>query len=238
MGTVALLLAAGEGRRLGWAIPKAFVPVGGRPMVEYSLISMADSGVIDAIVLVVPRTEHRRVESILSNLKGGSLVQNVVSGGTTRQASVRRGLDAVEETTELVVCHDAARPFASPELFGRVLSGVHEADGAIPIVRAPDTVKRIQGNRVVETLPREEIALTQTPQAFRAKALRRAHDAAPPGEADATDDAVLLESVGLTVATVDGEASNFKITFPEDLAHANERLAERSARARDRDPGG
>jgi 2-C-methyl-D-erythritol 4-phosphate cytidylyltransferase len=221
---VALLLAAGEGRRLGWAIPKAFVPVGGRPMVEYSLVSMARSSVIDSVVVVVPRIELRRVEAMLSELKEASLVESIVPGGLTRQESVRSGLGRVATGTDLVVCHDAARPFASPELFARVVLGLAGMDGAIPVVRSPDTVKRINGGRVVETLPRDEIGLTQTPQAFLAEALGKAHEKAMAEGRDATDDAVLLEAAGYGVAVVDGESSNFKITFPEDLARANERV--------------
>ena len=237
MKSVALLLAAGEGRRLGWAIPKAFVPVGGRPMLEYSLVSMAQSGVIDAVVLVVPPGEHRRVQALIPELKDGPLVASVVAGGRTRQASVRHGLDAVLGGADLVVCHDAARPFASPELFGRVVSGLAGLDGAIPVIPAHDTVKRVANGRVVQTLPREEIGLTQTPQAFRLEALRSAHGRALGANDAATDDAVLLEAAGFTVGVVEGEPWNFKITFAEDLARANERITEMAAghRGRDRD---
>jgi 2-C-methyl-D-erythritol 4-phosphate cytidylyltransferase len=237
VGAVALLLAAGEGRRLGWAIPKAFVPVGGRPMLEYSLVSIAQCGVIDSVVLVVPRAENRRVAALLSELKDGSLIDTVVSGGDTRQASVRQGLDALPERTEVVICHDAARPFASPALFVRVVEGLSGAEGAVPVIPTHDTVKRVVGGRVVHTLPREEIGLTQTPQAFLVGALKAAHERALGDETDATDDAVLLEGAGFGVAVVEGEPWNFKITFAEDLARANERVAEMATGhpGRDRD---
>jgi 2-C-methyl-D-erythritol 4-phosphate cytidylyltransferase len=225
--TVAVLLAAGAGRRLGWAIPKAFVPLAGRPMVEYSLMAMAESGAIDEVVLVVPPSEQRRVRALLADRKEELLVASVVAGGDTRQASVRCGLQAVSAKADRVVCHDAARPFATAGLFASVARALSGVEGAIPVVPPPDTVKRIQGGRVVETIPRDELALTQTPQAFVAEALRAAHDRAMAEGRLATDDATLLEAAGYRVAVVEGEPSNFKVTTPEDLARAEE-IAERS----------
>ena len=232
MTTVALLLAAGEGRRLGWAAPKAFVPVGGRPMVEYSLVSMARSGVVDWVVLVVPPSEHRRVDALLPELKERHLIGSVVSGGTTRQASVHHGLEALSGRAEVVLCHDAARPFATPQLFGRVVDRLKGVDGVVPVIPAHDTVKRVVEGRVVQTLPRDEVVLTQTPQAFEAEALRASHERARGEGGEATDDAVLLEAAGFVVAVVEGEPSNFKITFAQDLALANERAAEIAAGGR------
>jgi 2-C-methyl-D-erythritol 4-phosphate cytidylyltransferase len=234
--TTAVLLAAGAGRRLGWAIPKAFVPLGGRPMVEYSLIAMATSGAIDEVVLVVPPGEQRRVKALLVARMDEFLVEAVVSGGDTRQASVRCGLQAMSARTDRVICHDAARPFASAGLFAFVAAGLAGFEGAIPVVPTPDTVKRIQGGRVVETLPRDELGLTQTPQAFLAAALRTAHERAVAEGREATDDAMLLEAAGFRVAAVEGEASNFKITTPEDLARAEEAVTR--VRKRDGDQAG
>ena len=229
MTTVVLLLAAGAGRRLGWAIPKAFVPLGGRLMVAYSLSSIARAGVADGVVLVAPESECPRIQTLLPELEGGSIVETVVAGGITRQESVRRGLESTGTEASLVVCHDAARPFASPELFRRVVDAVANAEGAIPVLPATDTVKRVRDEIVIETIPREEIFLTQTPQAFVASALRGAHDRAVTEGLRATDDAMLLEHAGFRVKVVPGEASNLKITSPEDLARAEELLASQRA---------
>jgi 2-C-methyl-D-erythritol 4-phosphate cytidylyltransferase len=197
-------------------------------MLEYSLLPMADCGLIDAVVLVVPLTERRRVQETVGELRRSALIQTVVAGGPTRQQSVRCGLAAVGPEADVILCHDAARPFASAGLFARILAGLAGADGSIPVVAVPDTLKRVREGRVVETIPRAEVVLTQTPQAFRAASLRAAHDRAASEGVDATDDAVLLEAAGLRVAVVEGESDNFKITTPEDLRRAEEVLARRS----------
>ncbi len=231
MSGVGLLLAAGAGRRLGWAIPKAFVPLAGRPMLEYSLAAMDASGVISGVVLVVPESERRRVEDTVGDLRSGALISAVVSGGPTRRRSVQRGLAAVHADTATIVCHDAARPFATPALFVRVVEGLRDVDGCIPTVPVPDTLKRTHEGRVLHTIPRDDVALAQTPQAFVCASLRAAHEEA--GDTDeATDDALLLEARGLPVATVAGEPGNFKITTPEDLRRAEEIVARRGAPAR------
>ncbi|TMK79643.1 MAG: 2-C-methyl-D-erythritol 4-phosphate cytidylyltransferase [Actinobacteria bacterium] len=225
MSGAGLLLAAGAGRRLGWAIPKAFVPLAGRPMLEYSLSAMAASGVVSAVVLIVPESERRRVEETIADLRSGALISAVVSGGTTRRRSVQRGLAAVQADATTIVCHDAARPFATPALFVRVVEGLRDVDGCIPTVPVPDTLKRTRDGRVMHTIPREDVVLAQTPQAFVCASLRAAHDAENVEEA--TDDALLLEARGMPIATVAGEPGNFKITTPEDLRRAEEIVARR-----------
>jgi 2-C-methyl-D-erythritol 4-phosphate cytidylyltransferase len=224
--TVALLLAAGVGERLGNDEPKSFVELAGRPMLVYSLEAMVASGVIDRVILVAPPGHLARGTSLLAEWDEARAdhhhalsleIEAVVAGGGTRQESVRMGLEAISADDDIVVCHDAARPLASPELYRRVLEGIADADGCIPVVPSTDTVKRIDDGRVVDTLPRDQLGLAQTPQAFRADALRSAHRRAVGRDLVATDDAMLLEAEGLAVAVVGGELSNFKITSPEDL---------------------
>jgi 2-C-methyl-D-erythritol 4-phosphate cytidylyltransferase len=140
-----------------------------------------------------------------------------VPGGASRSESVRAGLAAVPLTAGIVVVHDAARPLASPALFASVVAAVRAgADGAVPAVPVVDTLKRVDGDRVVETVSRETLVAVQTPQAFRAGALRTAHSAG----GEATDDAALVESAGGTVVVVAGEPDNLKVTTPGDLARA------------------
>ena len=156
------------------------------------------------MVLVVPATEVR-------DEPGADVV---VAGGSTRGASVRAGLAAVPDAAEIVVVHDGPRPAASPELFRAVISAVRAgADGAIPGLPVTETVKRVRDGVVVETLVRAELMAVQTPQAFDASVLRRAHESEP----DATDDAAVVEMIGGTVNVVPGETTNRKITERADL---------------------
>ncbi len=152
----------------------------------------------------------------------------VVPGGGTRADSVRCGLTAVPDDAEVILVHDAARPLASPDLFAAVIAAVTDggADGAVPGVPPSDTIKTVdESGRVTGTLDRASLVAVQTPQAFRADVLRRAHDGAP--VTGATDDAMLVESMGGTVRVVPGEPGNLKITDPDDLAAAERLLAVR-----------
>jgi 2-C-methyl-D-erythritol 4-phosphate cytidylyltransferase len=142
----------------------------------------------------------------------------VVAGGATRADSVRAGLAVVPADADVVVVHDAARPLAGPALFAAVVDAVRagDADGVVPVVPVADTLKRVDGSRVVATVDRDDLVAVQTPQGFAADALRTAHR----GAGDATDDAGLLEAAGLVVVTVPGDPRNLKLTRPEDLALA------------------
>ena len=202
----AIVVAAGEGRRFGQ--PKQFSLLGGRPVIEWGLD--ASRAVAKGVVAVVP-------ESAVATPLLGKAADRVIAGGPTRASSVRRGLAAVPDSADVIVVHDAARPLASRELFRAVVAAVVAgADGAIPGIAVTDTIKRVRGARVVDTLDRSELVAVQTPQAFRAAALRRAHADEP----EATDDAGLLEALGMSVEVVPGEFHNLKLTTPEDLAIA------------------
>jgi 2-C-methyl-D-erythritol 4-phosphate cytidylyltransferase len=203
-GTWVVVVAAGDGNRFGGR--KQFAELGGRPVVAMAL--EAARSVALGIVLVVPATiagsDH---ESFLE-------ADLVVQGGATRADSVRAGLAVVPGDAEVVVIHDAARPLASTRLFESVVRAVRDgADAAVPALRVADTLKRVDGDVVVATVPRADLVSVQTPQAFRAEVLRRAHAGSP----DATDDAALVESLGATVRVVEGEAFNLKLTEPGDL---------------------
>jgi 2-C-methyl-D-erythritol 4-phosphate cytidylyltransferase len=172
--------------------------------VDWALV--ASRSVADGVVLVVP-ADHLEDEAPAADV--------VVAGGATRSGSVRAGLAAVPAGADVVVVHDAARPFAAPALFEAVVACVRAgADGAIPGVPIVDTVKRVAGGRVVGTLDRAELVAVQTPQAFAAHALRQAHA----GGAEATDDAALVEEAGGNVMVVAGDPANTKITLRTDLA--------------------
>lgn len=214
-GAVVIVLAAGSGERLALATPKAFVELAGRPMLVHAARAAFDCSAVASILAVVPAGWEERAHRLLEPIGPHA----VVAGGRTRQASVRAAL-AATPSGDIIVCHDAARPFASPALFSAVVSALVGADGAVPVLAVADTVKRVRGGIVDATEPRDGLALAQTPQAFDAAALRDAHERAEREGVDVTDDAAALEWAGYRVSAVAGDARNFKITTPEDLARA------------------
>jgi 2-C-methyl-D-erythritol 4-phosphate cytidylyltransferase len=201
MGAVwVIVVAAGEGRRFG--APKQYAPLAGRRVLDWSLD--AARTVADGVVLVVPPDRAGDAEP---------QADAVAAGAATRSGSVRAGLDRVPAGAEVVVVHDGARPLAGPDLFGAVVDAVRAgADAAVPGVPVSDTL-RSRGGGVVD---RDGVVAVQTPQAFRAAALRAAHT----GGAEATDDASLVEAGGGKVVVVDGSPANLKITDPADLVVA------------------
>ena len=221
-------MAGGSGRRFGGR--KQFLTLAGHPVASWSV--RAANSVADGVVLVVPATDASDADEgdICGSVPApGSSGEDalgascVVSGGATRADSVRAGLAAVPLDAAVIVVHDAARPLASPELFAAVVDAVREGvvDGAIPVVPVIDTLKRVLSGRVVGTVDRDGLLAVQTPQAFAAGALRAAHA----GGGEATDDAGLLEVAGLTVAAIEGDFRNLKLTRPEDLAVAEALVA-------------
>jgi 2-C-methyl-D-erythritol 4-phosphate cytidylyltransferase len=207
--TWAILLAAGSGTRFG--ARKQFLEVGGRRIVDRSVHGAHD--VVDAVVLVLPAGERWE----------GPPVHAVVEGGAERSDSVRAGLAVIPDDAEVIVVHDAARPLASRALWRAVVEAVQRgADAAVPGIAVADTVKRVDADRVVETVARHDLVAVQTPQAFRAEVLRRAHE----GGGDATDDAGLVERAGGTVVVVPGEPRNRKVTDRDDLVVLEAWLAE------------
>ena len=220
-GAVAIVLAAGRGERMDSPIPKALMPFDGATVVARAVERAAAAAPITSVIVVAP---PGFVDPVREAVEGFG-VDAVVAGGETRQASVVAGLSAVAADVERILCHDAARPLASPDLFTRVLEALEGWDGVVPVLRVVDTVKRIQGDRVEGTEPRDGLALAQTPQAFLATALRDAHERAAADGFEGSDDALLLERAGYRVRAIDGERTNLKITTPDDV-----RLAEALAR--------
>jgi 2-C-methyl-D-erythritol 4-phosphate cytidylyltransferase len=216
-GAVAIVLAGGRGERLDTPLPKALVSVGGVPIVARALERVTACDRIAEVVVVAPPGFEERFEALVRPLGATT----VVGGGVSRQASVRAGLRAVGDRARVIVCHDAARAFASPELFTRVIDALDGWDAAIPVIRVVDTVKRVEGQVVKATEPRSTLALAQTPQAFVPSALLDAHETAEREGIEETDDAALLERAGYRIRAIQGEELNIKITTREDL-----RLAE------------
>jgi 2-C-methyl-D-erythritol 4-phosphate cytidylyltransferase len=207
MQTWAIVVAAGGGSRFGGA--KQFAPLGEATVLDRALCVARDAcgGVV---VVVAEGAEWRPPEGVEATV-----------GGATRSDSVRAGLAHVPERAEVVVVHDAARPLASRSLFARVIEAIRDgADAAVPALPVVDTLKRVREQHVIETVARDGLVAVQTPQAFRASALRAAHASAGVD----TDDAALVEAAGGRVVIVEGEARNLKITRGEDLELARELL--------------
>lgn len=225
--TVAIIAAGGRGRRLDAAQPKQLRKIGGRPMLERSVTALLTHPAIDAVVVALP------VEVVAdppAYLCGAVKPLRLVPGGARRQDSVANAFAAVDEAVDVVVIHDAARPFASADLISRCILAAAESGAAVAAVASRDTVKHVSADRFVqETLPRERIYLAQTPQAFQRRVLQDALAQAAQGQ-DVTDEATLAERAGFPVRIVEGEHSNIKITVPEDVPVA-EALAARQLRS-------
>lgn len=207
------MVAAGRGDRFG--TPKQFVELDGERLVDRAV--RACRAVSDEVVVVLPS----------GVAWDGPPVDAAVAGGATRSGSVRAGLAALRGDHDVVIVHDAARPLASRSLFDAVISAVRAgADAAVPGLPVADTLKRVDGTRVVETVDRDALVAVQTPQAFRTTVLQAAHASA----GDATDDAALVEAAGGAVTVVRGEVDNFKVTEPADLHRARAVLGEATAR--------
>jgi 2-C-methyl-D-erythritol 4-phosphate cytidylyltransferase/2-C-methyl-D-erythritol 2,4-cyclodiphosphate synthase len=213
----AIIAAGGRGLRFGADRPKQLLSLGGTPILRRSVEAFVSCGAIDDVVVALP---DDLAADPPAYLRGAAKSVEVVAGGERRQDSVARAFARIGQRAEIVVIHDAARPLVSDDLIRRTVAAAAEFGAAIAALPARDTVKRGDGTRtIVGTLPRNEIFLAQTPQAFRADVLRAAL-AQSHADAHATDEAMLAEQAGHRVHLVEGDVRNMKITTPDDLAIA------------------
>ena len=213
MSVWAVIVAAGRGERLGLDRPKAFAKLNGRPLLAESMERLEWSEWIDSIVVVAPPDWEEPVILLAEELGCGKVVA-AVPGGESRAASVRAGLAEVPEDAAVVLVHDAARPVLAEEVVDRLLTTLNEGwDGVVPGLPIADTVKRVEGEQVVETIDRKSLVVAQTPQAFVWPALRDAAAAS----VDATDCAALVEARGGRIKVVPGDPRLVKVTEPADL---------------------
>ena len=219
MNTLAILVAAGSGERLGADVPKAFVPIGGQPMILRAAMAFEAASSVDSVVAVVPSSELERAQEVLEPIRK---LWGVASGGARRQDSVLEGLKLVPDDFEggIVLVHDAARPFVDHELIDAVVQAARRTGAAVPVIGVVDTVKRLEGNRVKETVDRDTLGAAQTPQAFRYALLARAYEEAFRVGLALSDEAMAVERLGEPIEAVPGSSRNRKITLPEDLAWA------------------
>ncbi|MFQ5417134.1 MAG: 2-C-methyl-D-erythritol 4-phosphate cytidylyltransferase [Myxococcota bacterium] len=228
MGVAALLLAAGRGDRLGDGLPKAFVPVAGRPLLQHALEALARADEVDLVVPVLARGDLPRWQAALSELRDSAKLGDAVVGGAERQDSMAAGLAALPDGIALVAVHDAARPLVRSHDVDRVVRAAARDGAAILAVPVGDTIKRVRGGRIVETPERSECYAAQTPQVFRVEILREALAKASAEGRTGTDDAQLVEALGVAVTVVEGDVGNLKVTHPEDLVVAERLLRQRA----------
>lgn len=212
----AIIAAGGRGQRFGGPVPKQMLSIGGQSVLERSVAIFLAHPEIDELVVALP---PEFVAAPPPYLQATAKPVRVVAGGARRQDSVENAFNAIDEASELVVIHDAARPFASASLISRTIAAAAETGAALAAMPARDTVKLATGAQpplVSETIPRDTVYLAQTPQAFTRRVLREALALGQSGP-DATDEAALAERAGHPVRLVDGEQANIKLTTPEDL---------------------
>jgi len=223
VNAAAILLCAGRGDRLARGDDKALVLLVGRPLFTWSLAALERCDAIRAIVVV---GDEKRLRPAAEAAGLGARVVAWTAGGKERQDSVARGLAALPREFDLVAVHDAARALVTPELVGRVVADAASRGAAIVAAPLEDTLKAASLGAITRTVPRAGLWRAQTPQAFRRELLERAHAEA---HGTATDDAALVEALGVEVRITEGDAMNFKITREADLALAEAVLAARAA---------
>ncbi|MBQ8093346.1 MAG: 2-C-methyl-D-erythritol 4-phosphate cytidylyltransferase [Clostridia bacterium] len=227
----AIIVAAGRGERMHSDRNKVFLPLLGTPVIIHTVRAFAESGLFDNILVVCSTENHEEMRSVLDAYGFGSIAQ--VTGGPTRQASVRNGLLALPEHTDIVAIHDGARPLVSADVLETALCQVRNAGSAVAAVPLKDTIKRAEPDGLVlETPDRSALYSIQTPQVFEYRTILDAHERYRERQT-ATDDAMLLEWMGSPVHLSSGDPENIKITTPEDLAVAEQILRRRGIKGKD-----
>ena len=219
-----VVVAAGQGQRLGAGKPKAFVDLVGRPLLTHAIESIIALPDLAQLIIAVPESHLVEAAEIGAELIGDlPIAFEVVLGGETRQASITNALAELSDEAEIVLVHDAARALAPTSLFRSVAASVRTTKtSSLPVMRVVDTIKRIDADTILETVDREVLRSAQTPQGFVAAELRAAYAEA---EVEYTDDAALMQAAGHRILAVDGDERAFKITTPADLAAAELRFA-------------
>jgi 2-C-methyl-D-erythritol 4-phosphate cytidylyltransferase len=217
---VAIIAAAGQGKRLGGKRAKQFLELAGTPIIIHTLKRFEQCASVDEIFVVLPAEDTAGFLTLAAKYGLGKL-RRVVAGGATRAESVWRGLQAVRAATaRIVAVHDGVRPFVTPEEISRTIEAAHECGAAILTTPATDTIKEVWEGRVRRTLLRADLRHALTPQCFQYALLRRAYEEAGALSAEMTDDSALVERLGAPIRVVEGDARNIKITRPADIALA------------------
>ena len=222
MHVTAIILAAGEGKRIGGRVSKSFLSIAGRPLVLRTLDRFFATRSVEKVILVVADKELRQSQMLLQNDPNLSHRPWILqAGGASRQESVRRGLEKLDSDCEIVVIHDGARPFVSFALIDHCVDEAYRVGAVVIGVPARDTIKVVSEEHWVQTtLARNTLWEIQTPQVFRKEVITEAHNWGLCQAIEATDDAMLVEGIGKPVFLLEGERTNIKITMPEDIVLA------------------
>jgi 2-C-methyl-D-erythritol 4-phosphate cytidylyltransferase len=210
----AIIVAAGNGTRFGGDIPKQFLEIGGKPLLIHTIEKFENCAAIDEIVLVLSPSEVENFQNTAQKFNLTKL-KKIVSGGTSRAESVFNGLNAVNDSTEIVAVHDGARPFVSCEEITATIEKAKEIGAACLVGKVTDTIKEVADGKIVGTIERTKLRRALTPQTFRVEILQKAFANADLNEA-ATDECFLVEKLGCEISIVEGSAKNIKITTRED----------------------
>jgi 2-C-methyl-D-erythritol 4-phosphate cytidylyltransferase len=228
MSVLAIIPAAGLGVRMGTDTPKQFLSLEGVPIFIYTLRKFAACDAIDEVLLALRDEDRERAQSDIDR-EGFAKPVRLVTGGATRQETVTRALSQAPPATEVVVVHDAVRPFVDVDTIRRVVEAARSQGAVILGVPSVDTVKQVQQRTILGTLPRERIVLAQTPQAFRAEVIQEAYSRAAEDGFNGTDESSLVERLGHRVTVLMGSDRNIKITKPSDLPLARLYIAQERA---------
>ena len=226
MRTVAIVPAAGSGNRMGRGLSKQYLSLGGVPLLVHTLNVFEKCPLVDALLVVVPPPDVEAVRTEMLPRWNLKKLAGVIPGGKERQDSVRAGIETLDRDTDIVIVHDAVRPFITAKLIEDCIRAAAEEGAATVGVPVKDTVKEVGADgRVMRTCDRNLLWLTQTPQAFRRDIIENAHRAAVRDGYRGTDDTSLVERLGIAVRMIRGDYGNIKITTPEDLVIAEALLA-------------
>lgn len=230
MNAVVIIPAAGAGLRMGGATPKQFLSLEGVPIFVHTVRKFIASDAIDEVILALRREDMERAQRDVDRERFSKPVR-LVAGGSTRQETVARALAEVPPTAPVVVVHDAVRPFVELEMIQRIVDAARRSGAAIFGIPSVDTVKQVERQMILGTIPRERIVLAQTPQAFRAGILREAFARAATDNYTGSDESSLVERLGHNVTVLMGSDRNIKITKPSDLPLARLYIAQEREQA-------
>lgn len=223
-GNYAVVVAAGRGVRMGAAVNKVLLPLRGEPVIRHAVRAFCEADEIDGVVVVASADETEQMRAALCGLEK---VCAIVPGGSTRQESVKNGLDALPKEARIALVHDGARPLISRELIARCIRQTEDCGSAVVCTPVTDTVKVEKDGCVVRTLDRSLLRAVQTPQCFFAGELKAAYEVAARDGVSVTDDASVMEHAGHSVHLLESSEVNFKLTTPEDLRRAEDIIGER-----------
>ena len=229
MKVIAIIPSAGQGLRMQTTVEKPYIRIGGRPVLAHTLDVLDQCPLVDGYIIVVEPSKQAACQQEIIEKFGYQRVMNIVAGGATRQESVFHGLMTLDVDTDVVLIHDAARPCIDPALISESITQCGRYDAVLSAVPAKDTIKVVRDGVVENTPDRSTLWLAQTPQTFKDRTIREAHERARQENYHGTDDSALVEWAGHDVHIIRGDYDNIKITTPEDLD-----TAERILRRQDR----